>query len=283
MISMNVIVERIQYARTNGHNIGITYKINQFRTGYFCPKLVLIHKHEKKDFKIHPQSAAFFLWFFHSRSYLRFIPVYFTPLMFIRTTQQIIHGEDIKWKHSWLPKENISPHLSMAVIASEDNRFAEHNGFDFKEIEKALKENKNRKRPRGASTISQQTAKNIFLWPASSWIRKGLEVYFTTLIELFWNKERIMEVYLNSIEMGNGIYGAEAVAREHFHKNASKLTPEECALIAASLPNPRKFNSSRPGNYMLKRQKKILYLMKCVPTFPPKQDTSSTVSKKKKK
>ena len=214
---------------------------------------------------------------------LRFIPVYFTPLMFIRTTQQIIHGEDIKWKHSWLPKENISPHLSMAVIASEDNRFAEHNGFDFKEIEKALKENKNRKRPRGASTISQQTAKNIFLWPASSWIRKGLEVYFTTLIELFWNKERIMEVYLNYIEMGNGIYGAEAVAREHFHKNASKLTPEECALIAASLPNPRKFNSSRPGNYMLKRQKKILYLMKCVPTFPPKQDTSSTVSKKKKK
>ena len=92
-----------------------------------------------------------------------------------------------------------------------------------------------------------------------------------------------MEVYLNSIEMGNGIYGAEAVAREHFHKNASKLTPEECALIAASLPNPRKFNSSRPGNYMLKRQKKILYLMKCVPTFPPNQDTSSTVSKKKKK
>ena len=203
--------------------------------------------------------------------------------MYIRTTHQILHGEDIMWKNSWLPKENISPHLSMAVIASEDNRFAEHNGFDFKEIEKALKENKNRKRPRGASTISQQTAKNIFLWPASSWIRKGLEVYFTTLIELFWNKERIMEVYLNSIEMGNGIYGAEAVAREHFHKNASKLTPEECALIAASLPNPRKFNSSRPGNYMLKRQKKILYLMKCVPTFPPKQDTSSTVSKKKKK
>ena len=205
-------------------------------------------------------SSAICCFFFFGSSILavivlRFIPVYFTPLMFIRTTQQIIHGEDIKWKHSWLPKENISPHLSMAVIASEDNRFAEHNGFDFKEIEKALKENKNRKRPRGASTISQQTAKNIFLWPASSWIRKGLEVYFTTLIELFWNKERIMEVYLNSIEMGNGIYGAEAVAREHFHKNASKLTPEECALIAASLPNPRKFNSSRPGNYMLKKTK----------------------------
>ena len=213
----------------------------------------------------------------------RFVPVYVTPLMVIRSVQQIASGDKPTCKHTWVSFNQISPHLPMAVIASEDNRFAEHNGFDFKEIEKALEENKNRKRPRGASTISQQTAKNIFLWPASSWIRKGLEVYFTTLIELFWNKERIMEVYLNSIEMGNGIYGAEAVAREHFHKNASKLTPEECALIAASLPNPRKFNSSRPGNYMLKRQKKILYLMKCVPIFPPQQDIPSTVSKKKKK
>ena len=212
---------------------------------------------------------------------LRFMPVYFTPLMFIRTFQQIIHGEDLKWEHTWISKEDISPHLPMAVIASEDNRFAEHNGFDFKEIEKAQEENKSRKRPRGASTISQKTAKNVFLWTASSWARKGLEVYFTTLIELFWNKERIMEVYLNSIEMGNGIYGAEAVARKHFHKNAGKLTPGECALIAASLPNPRKFNSGKPGNYMLKRQKKILYLMKCVPAFPPRQDTTPTKKKKK--
>ena len=159
----------------------------------------------------------------------------------------------------------------MAVIASEDNRFAEHNGFDFKEIEKAMEENKTRKRPRGASTISQQTATNVFLWLASSWLRKGLEVYFTTLIELCWSKERIMEVYLNSIEMGKGIYGAEAVAKEHFHKKAGQLTPGECALIAASLPNPRKFNSGKPSNYMFKRQKKILYLMKCVPAFPQKE------------
>ena len=213
----------------------------------------------------------------------RFMPVYITPLMVIRSVQQIISGDKPTWKHTWVSFDKISPNLPMAVIASEDNRFAEHNGFDLVEIKKAMKENETRKRKRGASTISQQTAKNVFLWPQSSWVRKGLEVYFTFLIELFWSKERIMEVYLNSIEMGNGIYGAEAVAREHFHKNASKLTPEECALIAASLPNPRKFNSSRPGNYMLKRQKKILYLMKCVPTFPPKQDTSSTVSKKKKK
>ena len=213
----------------------------------------------------------------------RFMPVYVTPLMVIRSVQQIFSGDKPTWKHTWVSFDKISPNLPMAVIASEDNRFAEHNGFDLVEIKKAMKENETRKRKRGASTISQQTAKNVFLWPQSSWVRKGLEVYFTFLIELFWSKERIMEVYLNSIEMGNGIYGAEAVAREHFHKNASKLTPEECALIAASLPNPRKFNSSRPGNYMLKRQKKILYLMKCVPTFPPKQDTSSTVSKKKKK
>ena len=192
----------------------------------------------------------------------RFIPVYTTPLMVIRSTQQLFKGEKPVWHHTWVSFDKISPHLPMAVIASEDNRFATHNGFDFEEIKKAMKENETRKRKRGASTISQQTAKNVFLWPQSSWVRKGFEVYFTWLIELCWSKERIMEVYLNSIEMGNGIYGAEAVAREHFHKNASKLTPEECALIAASLPNPRKFNSSRPGNYMLKRQKKILYLMK---------------------
>ena len=201
----------------------------------------------------------------------RFVPVYITPLMVIRSVQQVFKGESPCWHHTWVSSDKISPHLPMAVIASEDNRFAEHNGFDFKEIEKAMEENKTRKRPRGASTISQQTAKNVFLWPASSWLRKGLEVYFTTLIELCWSKERIMEVYLNSIEMGKGIYGAEAVAKEHFHKKAGQLTPGECALIAASLPNPRKFNSGKPSNYMFKRQKKILYLMKCVPTFPPKE------------
>ena len=203
---------------------------------------------------------------------LRFIPVYFTPLMFIRTAQQIIHGEDIKWKHTWVSKEKISRHLPMAVIASEDNRFATHNGFDFIEIQKAIKENETRKRKRGASTISQQTAKNVFLWPSSSWVRKGFEVYFTVLIELIWDKERIMEVYLNSIEMGDGIYGAEAVAKAHFHTTASQLTRKQCALIAASLPNPRKYNSGKPSPYMYKRQRKIMYLMKCVPTFPEKAE-----------
>lgn len=201
---------------------------------------------------------------------LRFIPVYITPLMVIRSVEQLVKGEEVVMKHKWVPKEKISRHLPMAVIASEDNRFASHNGFDFKEISKAIEENKKRKKARGASTISQQTAKNVFLWPSSSWIRKGFEVYFTVLIELMWDKERIMEVYLNSIEMGDGIYGAEAVAKAHFHTTASQLTRKQCALIAASLPNPRKYNSGKPSPYMYKRQLKIIYLMKCVPTFPGK-------------
>ena len=201
----------------------------------------------------------------------RFIPVYITPLMVIRTVGQVIEGEPVKLEHHWVPKEMISDHLPMAVIASEDNRFASHHGFDFVEINKAIKENKTRKKARGASTISQQTAKNVFLWPSSSWIRKGFEVYFTVLIELLWDKERIMEVYLNSIEMGNGIYGAEAVARAHFHTSAAKLNKKQCALIAASLPNPRKYDSGNPTGYMFKRQAKILYLMRCVPVFPSKE------------
>lgn len=201
----------------------------------------------------------------------RFIPVYLTPLMIIRTIGQVVDGESVKLEHHWVPKEKISSHLPMAVIASEDNRFASHHGFDFVEINKAIKENKTRKKARGASTISQQTAKNVFLWPSSSWIRKGFEVYFTVLIELVWDKERIMEVYLNSIEMGNGIYGAEAVAKSHFHTTAAQLTRKQCALIAASLPNPRKFNSGKPSSYMYKRQRKIMYLMKCIPPFPEKR------------
>ena len=202
----------------------------------------------------------------------RFVPVYITPLMVIRSVQQVFKGESPCWHHTWVSSDKISPHLPMAVIASEDNRFATHNGFDFIEIQKAIKENETRKRKRGASTISQQTAKNVFLWPSSSWVRKGFEVYFTVLIELIWDKERIMEVYLNSIEMGDGIYGAEAVAKAHFHTTASQLTRKQCALIAASLPNPRKYNSGKPSPYMYKRQRKIMYLMKCVPTFPEKAE-----------
>ncbi|WP_077154430.1 monofunctional biosynthetic peptidoglycan transglycosylase [Bacteroides bouchesdurhonensis] len=199
----------------------------------------------------------------------RFMPVYITPLMVIRSVQQITSGDKPTWKHTWVSFDKISPHLPMAVIASEDNRFATHNGFDFIEIKKAMKENEKRKKKRGASTISQQTAKNVFLWPQSSWVRKGFEVYFTFLIELFWSKERIMEVYLNSIEMGNGIYGAQAAAKYKFHTTATKLTKAQCALIAATLPNPIRFDSAKPSPYILKRQKQILRLMNLVPKFPP--------------
>ena len=200
---------------------------------------------------------------------LRFIPVYFTPLMFIRLGEQIAKGEEMKMRHSWVPLDEIAPSLPLAVMASEDARFLEHHGFDFNAIEKAAKRNMRNKNKRklGASTISQQTAKNVFLWPGRTWVRKGFEVYFTALIEMMWSKERIMEVYLNSIEMGDGIYGAEAVAQRHFHCSAKDLSKSECAMIAVSLPNPRKFDSAHPSSYMRKRQSRILREMKFV-KFP---------------
>ena len=181
--------------------------------------------------------------------------------MVIRSVEQIADGEKVVCRHRWVPIEKMSRHMPMAVIASEDNRFMTHHGFDFEELKKVIEENKHRKRPRGASTITQQTAKNVFLWPGHSYIRKGLEAYFTVLIELFWSKERIMEVYLNSIETGRGIYGVESVAQLHFHKTAAGLTQSQCALIAATLPNPRRFNSAAPSAYMQKRRGQIVSLM----------------------
>ncbi|MBQ8989780.1 MAG: monofunctional biosynthetic peptidoglycan transglycosylase [Prevotella sp.] len=204
----------------------------------------------------------------------RFLPVYFTPLMFIRCYQQVQEGKDLKMSHHWVPLEKISSNLPMAVMASEDANFLKHHGFDYKAIESAAKRNREHpeKRKLGASTISQQTAKNVFLWPGRSWVRKGFEVYFTAMIELFWSKQRIMEVYLNSIEMGDGIYGAEAVAEEHFDTDALNLSRAQCALIAATLPNPRKFSSKHPSAYMLKRQVRILREMNYVPKFPKEHE-----------
>ena len=140
----------------------------------------------------------------------RWLPVPVTPLMIIRCVQQVQNGESLRLRHHWVPLEEMSIYMPVAVMASEDQRFMEHHGFDYEAIEKALEENRKGKRQRGASTITQQTAKNVFLWPDHSWVRKGLEAYFTFLIEVFWSKQRIMEVYLNSIEMGDGIYGAES-------------------------------------------------------------------------
>ena len=191
----------------------------------------------------------------------KFVPVYYTPLMFIRMYEQFQDGKPFKLEHKWVPMKKIAQPLAQAVVASEDNLFLDHHGFDMTQIQKARADAEKGKRVRGASTISQQTAKNVFLWPGKTYLRKGIEAYFTVLIEWIWGKERIMEVYLNSIEMGEGIYGAEAVAEAHFGKHAYQLTKSEAALIAATLPNPRKFNSAKPSPYMLKRQAKIISLM----------------------
>lgn len=191
----------------------------------------------------------------------KWVPVPYTPLMAIRSLEHKQDGTTSRTIHHWVPLDSISPSMPIAVMASEDQLYLQHQGFDWKAIQQAREEAKQGKRERGASTISQQTAKNVFLWPGHSWIRKGFEVYFTFLIETIWGKDRIMEVYLNSIEMGDGIYGIDAVAQVNFNRHASTLTDEQCALIAATLPNPRKFDSKHPSSYMKKRQGQILRQM----------------------
>jgi monofunctional biosynthetic peptidoglycan transglycosylase len=174
--------------------------------------------------------------------------------MVIRCIEQKSDGKEMKMKHDWVTLEEISPKLQLAVVCSEDQNYLKHFGFDWGAIEKAMKENEEGKRVRGASTITQQTAKNVFLWPGRSYIRKAFEVWFTILVEIFWSKERIMEVYLNSIEMGDGVYGAEAASQYWYKKKAVKLTKDEAAGIAAVLPNPLKYRANPPTNYIIKRK-----------------------------
>lgn len=191
----------------------------------------------------------------------RFVRPPVTPLQLIRVAEQIADGEKISMKRDWVKLKDISPNMPRAVIASEDNNFQKHHGIDFEAIKKARELNKKRNRKLGASTISQQTAKNVFLWPDRTWLRKGLEVYFTGLIEIFWGKRRIMEVYLNVIEMGDGIYGVEMASQKFFRKPASDLTRSEAALIAAVLPNPRRWSPAKPSSYIQRRQQNILRVM----------------------
>ncbi len=202
----------------------------------------------------------------------RWVPVSLTPLMVIRCVEHVKSGETPRLKHQWVPLSSMSVYMPVAVIASEDQNFMTHNGFDVNAIKTAMEEAEAGKRVRGGSTISQQTAKNVFLWPSSTWVRKGFEVYFTFLIETLWSKQRIMEVYLNSIEMGDGIYGVEAVAMQHFGCSAGQLKRGECALIAATLPNPRKFSSYRPSPYMRKRQSWIERQMRHIAPFKMNSD-----------
>ena len=203
----------------------------------------------------------------------RFVPVYFTPLMISRCFEQIGKGESVKLYHDWIPLEKMPKSMPVAVMASEDQRFLIHHGFDYQAIEMAAEEHlKKGKKLRGGSTISQQTAKNVFLWQGRSWVRKGLEAYFTFLIEALWSKQRIMEVYLNSIEMGDGIYGVEASAEQNFGMEAIQLDRRDCALIAATLPNPRRFSSKTPGPYMRKRTGQIEHQMTFIAPFPEEHE-----------
>jgi monofunctional biosynthetic peptidoglycan transglycosylase len=184
----------------------------------------------------------------------RWVPIPVTPLMLIRCVEQKSDGKEIRLKPDWVSLDKISPKLQLAVVCSEDQNYLKHYGFDWGAIQKALDNNEKGKKIRGGSTISQQTAKNVFLWPGRSYIRKAFEAYFTLLIELIWSKERIMEVYLNSIEMGNGVYGAEAASNFWFKKSAEKLNKDESAAIAAILPNPLHYSANPPSTYIAKRK-----------------------------
>lgn len=208
------------------------------------------------------------VWFFVISVFLvvlfKWVPVPFTPLMGIRSIEQSGRDEKIVCQHDWVPIEKISKNMQRAVIASEDANFLTHNGFDIVAIQKAMKSNQKGKKLRGGSTISQQTAKNVFLWQGRSYIRKGLEAYFTVLIELIWGKERIMEVYLNSIEMGDGIYGVQAASQYWYRKDAENLTRRDAAGIAAILPNPLKFKASHSSSYIERRKSRIVTRMRHV-------------------
>jgi monofunctional biosynthetic peptidoglycan transglycosylase len=194
----------------------------------------------------------------------RELPPPVTPLMLIRGV------EGYGLAKSWRPLDRISPHLVRAAMAGEDAKFCEHHGFDWEAIREAWhRYEAGARRLRGASTISMQTAKNVFLWPGRDWVRKGLEAYFTMLIELVWGKERIMEVYLNVVEWGPGIYGAEAAAQFYFHKPAAALSAEDAARLAAILPDPLKWSASRPDRYVAERAAFIRTGMPDVPLATP--------------
>jgi monofunctional biosynthetic peptidoglycan transglycosylase len=223
------------------------------------------------------------LWFFSLGLTLlyRWVPLPFTPLMLLRLLEKPLEGQKYRWNRDWVPLDQISPHLIQATVATEDQNFMLHSGFDFEAMRKAYERNqkKGSKRILGGSTISQQTAKNVFLWPARNYLRKGLEAYFTVTIELLWPKRRIMEVYLNCIEMGPGIYGAEAASQVYFHRPAKDLTKTQAALIVAAFPNPRQRNPASPTPYLRRRAYKIQRLMRQIGPVHLDQSRSSDQSK----
>ena len=192
----------------------------------------------------------------------RFVPVPYSALMVERRAASWFQEGTYQARHRWMPLQDIAPSMGLAVIAAEDQNFAEHFGFDWEAIEKALAHNETNRRKRGASTLTQQTAKNLFLWESRSWVRKGFEAWFTLLLEVGWPKRRILEVYLNIVEFGDGIFGVEAASRAYFGKGAKQLSSSEAALLAAVLPNPHRFKVKAPTPYILGRQAWILNQMR---------------------
>ncbi|MHC6227887.1 monofunctional biosynthetic peptidoglycan transglycosylase [Pseudomonas sp. X10] len=184
---------------------------------------------------------------------LRWVPPPGSALMVERKVESWLNGQPIDLQRTWQPWERISDELKVAVIAGEDQKFASHWGFDVPAIQAALAHNERGGSIRGASTLTQQVAKNLFLWSGRSWLRKGLEAWFTALIELFWSKERILEIYLNSAEWGEGVFGAQAAARHHFGIDANRLSRQQASQLAAVLPNPRNWSASRPNDYVARR------------------------------
>jgi monofunctional biosynthetic peptidoglycan transglycosylase len=189
---------------------------------------------------------------------LRWVPPVTSAFMVSRQFEALLARDwDFRLAYSWRGHDRISRHLPIALVAAEDQTFPLHHGFDFKAIDKAMASNQRGRKVRGASTISQQVAKNLFLWKGRSYLRKGLEAWYTVLIELFWPKQRILEVYANIAEFGDGVYGAEAAARTYFDKPAAKLTPSQSARMAAVLPSPRRYSIAKPGPYVQRRARWI--------------------------
>lgn len=221
-----------------------------------------------RDFLVKVAVLAFQVSMFFIIVY-RVVPVPITPLPVVRLFEQMFGDDPVRLRKDWESIESLGKNICLASVTSEDPKFFQHYGFDFEQIVESLKKSFDKgKRPRGASTITQQTAKNLFFTPTRSWLRKGLEVYVTVCLELFWTKKRILEVYLNIIEMGKGVYGAEAAAMFYFNKSSSKLTASEAAAIAACYPNPRRWNAARPSRYIRKKQALITRYMYKIGPLP---------------
>ena len=199
---------------------------------------------------------------------LRFMNPPFTAVMVLNWIRHSGAARHYQPKSAWQALKKISPHLRKAVLAGEDQRFLSHHGFDFKELNQAIKDMALKKGARGASTITMQVARTVFLWPNRSWLRKAAEAYYTVLIEIFWSKERILEVYLNTVDWGSGLMGAEAASKKYFSRTSARLSRPQAALLAAILPNPDKWSPTNPSAYVSMRQKTILRDMKIMPLLP---------------